>query len=104
MRRRSLRRSAAARTGSKCSEYPGSLDIFGCDDRVQFEHKRKCLKRRECNWFRHCGWFSDLVVYDHDCRLVHSHAVAHESKLGAESLLRQRDYGNGVAGDAASLA
>ena len=38
---------------------------------------------------------SDLVTYDRDSRLIHFYAVAHEPELGAESLLRQRDYGHG---------
>src|SRR6202012_2018797 len=52
--RRGLRRGPAARAGSKCSDCPGSLDIFGRVDRGRLECER--------NWFRHCDWVSDLVL------------------------------------------
>jgi hypothetical protein len=79
------------------SECPGSVHHFGHDEHSRFE--------RERGRFEHWEQFRDRRIDDHDGQFDHSVcAVADESQFGAESLLRQRDDGHGVAGDAASVA
>ena len=106
-----LRRDAAARAG-ECSDFLCSFNEHNRldDDRDWIDHRinhRECdrFRRWDKRWDKRWEWFSLIAVDDHDCQSVHFvYAVADQSKLSAESLLRQRDDGHRHAGDPAALA
>lgn len=106
MRCDGLQRWAAACPGCAVwwrRECSGSFRLFGhCGF---FGHYDRC-ERREWISNRRRGWnIVGGVLHIDDHGVGHSvAAIADEPELGAESLLRQRDDGDGVAGDASALA
>lgn len=96
MRRDNLGRDIFVRA-DEYPECPGCVRFFN-------EHHSS---HHDCRWFecdRHWDWFS-LAVNDHDCQFAdHLYASTDESELAPESLLRQRNDGDGDTGDATTLA
>jgi hypothetical protein len=96
VRRDGLRRGFVVCTG-ECPLCPDSVHFFNEHNQFESDH----------------GWFNcdgrrkrfGLGIDDHDCQFVdHVYAGADESELAPESLLRQRDDGDGDIGDAEALA
>jgi hypothetical protein len=91
-----LRRDNVVRT-DECPHCPDPVHFF--NEHYSLEYDRHWF---ECD--RRWCWFS-LAVDDHDCQFVdHVYASADESELAPESLLRERDDGDGDPGDATALA
>jgi hypothetical protein len=101
-----LQRCAAACPGCAVGwrrECSGSFRLFRrCGF---FGHYDRCERRQWISNRRRAGNIANGVLYVDDRGIDHSNAaVAYEPELGAESLLRQRNDGDGVAGDASALA
>lgn len=109
MRCAGLWRHAAARA-SEYSECAGTLRHF--NECVRFDYDVEWFECGRRKRFERGEWF--IAIDDCDCQFIYPvgaviwtafwGAIAAESQLGAESLLRQRDDGYGDAGDAAAFA